>query len=306
MAEKEKIRITRTTAVADEDIDFEQWLSKVKSFTTASLSSQWWVGDLLNIGEERWQDQYQQIVNDLGVEYKTLQNWKWVAKAVAQDVRREELTWQHHLHVAKLTPKEQVVWLDRAVTKKLSSGDLRSAIKIKAMRDAEKRRASDDDQGDDSTDTGAKRYRVIVVNPDWREVSVEHLSELRLPADQESACVLVVPANKIREAVLLFENWNFLVASTAVLVYPKVFDREWFRTSHEIVLFGVRGDIRCPPPEKTVGSVIEVGAIGVEILYETIELMFPAKNKKKIVRCDLFGTSPREGWDCLAVPVETE
>lgn len=305
MAEKEKIHITRTTAVVDEDVDFGEWLSKVKSFTTASLSSQWWVGDLLNVGEERWQDQYQQIVNDLGVEYKTLQNWKWVAKSVTPEVRREELTWQHHLFVARLTPKEQATWLDRAVSKKMSSGDLRSAIKIKSQRDAEKRRADSDEQEDD-TDEGLKRYRVIVVNPNWREVSVEHLSEIRLPAEQESACVLVVPANKIREAVLLFEQWNFLVAGTAVLVYPKVFDREWFRTSHEIVLFGVRGDLRCPPPEKTVSSVIQVGAVGVDILYETIELMFPAKNKKKIVRCDLFGTEPREGWDCLAIPAETE
>ena len=301
----EKIHITRVRAEADADCDFEQWLTKVKSFTSASLCAQWWVGDLLNIGEERWADQYQQIVNDLGVEYQTLKNWKWVAKNVAPEIRREELTWQHHLFVASLGPKDQQTWLDRAVSKKMSSGDLRSAIKTKNQREAEKRRAEEDEQQDDQ-ETGIKRYRVILVNPNWRELSVEHLAELRLPADQESACLLVVPANKVREGVLLFENWNFVLATTAILIYPKVIEREWFRTSHDVLLFGVRGDMRCPPAEKTVSSVINCKSAGTDVLYDVLELMFPAKNKKKVVRCDLFGQEEREGWDCPSIPVATE
>ncbi|MGN6215486.1 MAG: hypothetical protein ACTHN7_00790 [Solirubrobacterales bacterium] len=59
--------------------------------------------------------------------------------------RRDDLTWSHHVAVAALPVEDQDLWLDWAITEKLSVADLRTEL-----RGAQKRIKSEDESDEGS------------------------------------------------------------------------------------------------------------------------------------------------------------
>jgi len=77
----------------------------------AERNIQFLLGDILNYGDDRFGEQAAQIQDDLGYDYGTLADLKWVAKRIPKERRDAKLPWSHHRELAKFEPEEQKKWL---------------------------------------------------------------------------------------------------------------------------------------------------------------------------------------------------
>lgn len=91
----------------DPKTGFEEWERLGVNVQRFARSHQWWVGDWLNFGDDKFGEEAWQAVDGLGFEPKTLSNWMRVALYVPADIRYapDELSWSHHRIVAELPHK---------------------------------------------------------------------------------------------------------------------------------------------------------------------------------------------------------
>ena len=87
-------------------------------------SMQWLIGDWLLQGEDKRWGQHEDIATELGLQVKTLYDYRYVARQVDFSVRTETLSFGHHKLVAHLEPSLQQHWLQRAAAGD-SDGDFR-------------------------------------------------------------------------------------------------------------------------------------------------------------------------------------
>lgn len=97
-------------------ISFSDWEAIVATLSNVEGALQWWIGDALNFGEDKFGEAYAQAVDPEKVGYsnKTLSNLKYVAGAIPASRRRENVAWSKHAEVASLPEEAQEKILDRA------------------------------------------------------------------------------------------------------------------------------------------------------------------------------------------------
>ncbi len=108
----------------DPDVTYEECQSAINYFGHLRENSKWIIGDILNFAEAKYGEKYSQIMNDTQLDYKTLSNYCWVAKAF-EFPRRRDISFTHHMEVAKLDPEYRDELLQTAIDEKLSVQDLR-------------------------------------------------------------------------------------------------------------------------------------------------------------------------------------
>jgi hypothetical protein len=111
------------------DTTWEEWVAGLRLLGRMDRAIQWWIGDMVNWGEERFGERFAQGVEALGLAPHTVVNYAWVARAVPVSRRRELLTFEHHAVVAPLAPEEQVAWLTTAEQRHLSTRELRAHLR---------------------------------------------------------------------------------------------------------------------------------------------------------------------------------
>lgn len=121
--------LTPTSLVLHDDVKEDSWASIGAVLGRMARSNQWWIGDWIAHGERKYGETYAQAVNDTGLDEQTLMNYVWVSNSVHPDVRREDLSWSHHLLVAKLTKAQQKRWLEHAAAGGWSVSDLRGELR---------------------------------------------------------------------------------------------------------------------------------------------------------------------------------
>lgn len=77
-------------------------------------SLQWLIGDWLLQGEDNKWGRHEEIAAELGLQVKTLYDYRYVARHVDFSVRTEKLSFGHHKLVAQLEPASQRGWLELA------------------------------------------------------------------------------------------------------------------------------------------------------------------------------------------------
>ncbi len=102
-----------------DDLTLDEWATLGPILCGVERSGRWWLGDWIRYAEDRadapgWGSKYLAAIEMAGLSYSSLANVVWVAGRVEVSRRREDLSWSHHLEVAKLRPDEQVAWLARA------------------------------------------------------------------------------------------------------------------------------------------------------------------------------------------------
>src|SRR6266568_3461331 len=107
------------------ELTFEDCLSCAKSIDSVESSKHWWIGDLLNCVEAKYGDKYKEFTEQLGFEYQTLADDKWIAGSIEFSLRKENLSFGHHRIVASYTPQEQAILLQKAEELGLSIAQLR-------------------------------------------------------------------------------------------------------------------------------------------------------------------------------------
>lgn len=107
----------------------EDWLSIGEFLGVFTDSTRWWIGDWLSFGEALYGETHAQGLNITGLAEHTVANYRWVAKHVPKDVRREALSFSHHEAVARMTPTDQEIWLEVAEKENLNRKEFRDRIK---------------------------------------------------------------------------------------------------------------------------------------------------------------------------------
>lgn len=102
-------------------------------------------------------------------------------------------------------------------------------------------------------------YSTVVIDPPWQydnrgtrgaandhypTMTLDELAELPIPASREAHLYLWTTNAFLRDAFDLVETWDFDYKATLVWVKPQMGMGNYFRISHELVLFGVRGNLK--------------------------------------------------------------
>jgi hypothetical protein len=119
MAKSELITVTgfnlqRTGLVPTQKVTPEQCLAAARALHFIDGCVDWAAGDLLNLTETVYGETYDQVVDELGLEYQRARNDKWVAGVFELSRRRDNLPWSFHREVASLPARQQDKLLDCA------------------------------------------------------------------------------------------------------------------------------------------------------------------------------------------------
>lgn len=89
----------------------------------------WAVGDWLIQGHEIFGDEFYQYAEVLDISVRSRQQYMQVAERIPPGPRRRvpELKWSHHRAVCMLEPKEADKWLQKAIDKHWTKGELEDA-----------------------------------------------------------------------------------------------------------------------------------------------------------------------------------
>lgn len=129
-------KLTATGLVPQGNPSYDEWYSCGVWLRHAEGAIGFWIGDWIRYGEKRsWGEQYSQALDETGLDYQTLRDYKYVASKVDLSLRNDKLGFHHHRAVAKLPPPEQKKFLARAAKEELSVDDLRLAIKKQQLKE---------------------------------------------------------------------------------------------------------------------------------------------------------------------------
>lgn len=97
---------------------FTDWEAFWKKLRSMERGIQFAIGDAIKFMREQLGEKADQIISEAtGWSDSTVRAYEWTAEKVPQQVRHmDTLTYSHHQAVAKLPPKEQSRWLDKAAT----------------------------------------------------------------------------------------------------------------------------------------------------------------------------------------------
>lgn len=110
-------------------LSFHEWQQAGSRISSLVNSSAWFLGDWVTYGEAQFESRYRQAVDMVGLNYQTLRNFAWVARRFPLARRRGNLSFYHHMEVAKLPDAEQDYWLDRAAEETWSVRTLRQQLR---------------------------------------------------------------------------------------------------------------------------------------------------------------------------------
>lgn len=142
----------RPTALELTDaMPLEAWLDLCRSLGAMAAGHQWWIGDALVYGEERYGEESAQGESELGLAPQTALNYRYVASRLEPRRRRSDLTWSHHAEVARLSGEAQERCLAIAVEEAWNVRQLRDYVAI-TYPQSQPKLFGEDDGRDDLTD----------------------------------------------------------------------------------------------------------------------------------------------------------
>lgn len=124
-AEGSFYRMTDKGLLFEAEPAFTDWALLGRYLGSMQRVIPWLIGDWLNFGEATYHDLYAQAMDETGLEYGTLRNYKYVARAFPIERRRTDISYQHHADVASLPPDKQDAWLADAAREGWTVRDLR-------------------------------------------------------------------------------------------------------------------------------------------------------------------------------------
>ncbi len=126
-----KCRASRYELEIDDNLSMKEWKNNLRILRVVNDAVQFWIGDLINFGREKYGIGYvHESMEKFEYEKQTLKDYRWVAEKVQPSLRKDTLSFSHHKEVAFLeTDDEKKSWLDIASNKNLSVRDLRKEIR---------------------------------------------------------------------------------------------------------------------------------------------------------------------------------
>jgi hypothetical protein len=120
---------TATSLSLPADLPYEQWRDTLLAVSKVGKAVQFWLGDVLLYGEDRFGEEFAQAASETGYSEESLRGFLWVASRVSPSVRRSTLSWSAHQVVAALPPDQQSAFLATAERENWSVRQLRDTVK---------------------------------------------------------------------------------------------------------------------------------------------------------------------------------
>jgi N6-adenosine-specific RNA methylase IME4 len=165
-----------------------------------------------------------------------------------------------------------------------------------------------------------KLYDVIYADPPWtydqRGVQGAAAKQYPLMTDDE-LCAMKIPAAKdcilylwatsplLESGLRVLQAWGFSYKSQAIWDKMRTGIGFWWIGQHEILMVGVRGDVKPPPPELWRSSVIRCPrgrhSSKPDQVRDWISAWYPEAK-----RLEMFSRLKRPGWDVFGNQVEID
>ena len=261
------------------DPTFEQWKNAGKFVKFSSNAIHFWVGDWLNYGEAKFQDQMMAIIDELGYDIDTINRDKYVSAQVLPSLRKDNLSFEHHKLIAPMNPDEQKELLDEAAETNMPLDDFREKVKVKK---ATKEKVVRD------------TFDVIYADPDYNKDGYLPIQKVDVPSSDNAVVFIWTNAELLMHTYEIMFAWGFRYITHMIWDKEAGTADEWFLQRHELLLVGVKGDYASPAGikfesvKRTKG--LDVSEKPMEII-DMIEELCP--NAKYL---NVFGDLDRKGW----------
>lgn len=263
---------------------FEQWQECGEFIKRAEGATHYWLGDWLRYGEDRWGEEHSQALEaDYGYDYDTLRRDKWVSEKIPPVLRSTNMTFSNAREIAPLPQEEKEYWAEELKKEAIPVRELKQRIKER------KKAALPKPEIPEGT------FSVIYADPPWQydfsetesrrienqypTMTVEEISEMKIPAHNNSVLYLWATAPKLREALQVMDAWGFDYKTHMIWDKQTFGMGYWFRGQHELLLVATKGEFS--PPEES----LRVPSVYLEKktqhskkplkIYEWLELWYP-------------------------------
>lgn len=122
-------QLTAVAWISGSELAFSGWIQQGQRLGKISRGAQWWLGDWLAYGTNKYGETYVKAARITGYDVQSLMNMTYVASRFEISRRRENVTWSHHATLAALAPADQDAWLERVVGDRLSVSCLRTELR---------------------------------------------------------------------------------------------------------------------------------------------------------------------------------
>ena len=121
---------TPTGLIVTAPVPYEVWEAYGGALRRVESSLQWVIGDWLVYGEDAYGEKYAQATSMWpGRTIERLKRYAWASECIPQCLRKQNLSWSHHLEVGNLKTADQKMWLDKAEIKGWTTRELRKKIR---------------------------------------------------------------------------------------------------------------------------------------------------------------------------------
>ena len=292
--------VTKTGIIFKRDVTKEEWQNVFDACNHISGCIQFWIGDLLKYREQKW-GMYEDVTEKTGLDLGTLKNYKSIADNVKPSLRNDNLSFNHHVEVAKLPEEKQIEFLNKAEEENLSVRGLRAEIRKEKFNSNVK--------------MPTESYRILYVDPPWQyndkqdtpmlggaekhypTMTIKELCEMGLPQIEDNAVLFMwVTSPLLEECFEIINAWGFKYKSS--FVWDKIGHNMGHYNSvrHEFLLICTKGS--CTPDNiKLFDSVQSLEKTNKHSekpneFREIIDTIYPSGK-----RIELFARSKHKGWD---------
>ena len=123
--------LTATGWTPPDDMTYAEWEASIRTLRAVGEAVQFWLGDALRYGQQRYGETYTQVLEETDYQYSSLATMVYVAERVESSSRDELLSWSHHKVVAPYDAPRQHELLERARSEGLTVAALRAIATAK-------------------------------------------------------------------------------------------------------------------------------------------------------------------------------
>ena len=305
----EKAVFEKNKLTISDSINIDEWKQLGQSLKQVEGSVQFWIGDWARYGDKRgftgkYTDPkvYNELEEITGLDRGTIQNYKSVAERTSS-LRNEDLSYNHHVEVAKLTPEKQESFLKRASDEKLSVRDLRSEITKDSYKHLEQPKLPDG------------KYSVIYADPPWPVGSIL-MDKWVSPIEDKYPTMTINEIKALPIEKLAADNCSLFLWTTHSFL-PDTLDiiKEWgfkyhciitwnkgsgwtqfgFHKMTEFIIFAYKGRMNINQYGKAIPTLINENKTHHSKKPDTIRDLIKSKTPEG--RIELFAREKYEGWE---------
>ena len=126
-----------TSLVPKGETDFSDWVKVGDFIRLSNVACQWWWGDWLNMGEDKFGEKSSQALESTRWDEETLRVYAWVCRNVPPENRLPGVPFSHYLTLAKLPPDDQREFAEKARDQQWSRSQLKKAIDVSSVPDSQ-------------------------------------------------------------------------------------------------------------------------------------------------------------------------